>query len=307
MSQESYQEVQSLVQKGLSVKRACETMGVARASYYRYLRRLAEKHTPRKRGRPCLASSLTGKVLKVSRRYPTEGYRLIWARLIRSGCEVSQSSVYRILKEHDLLLPREGTGVFRGLRKVGQRPPEPGCPNYRWQMDVKELRIESHKAFLLNIIDCYSRYVLASYITFNPTCGEALEALRRGLAEAYRHHESLPEEVELVSDNGPCFRAKRFRFEAKGFGFKSIYITIAHPQSNGRIERWHRTLKYDELLRHDYQDILEAEMSIKAFLAYYNEDRPHSAIGYRTPLEAYTNRSGPEGLNLIRAKSVSNG
>lgn len=307
MSQESYQEVKALVQKGLSVKGACEAIGVARASYYRYLRRHKEKRDPRKRGRPCVVSSLTGKVLEVSRRYPTEGYRLIWARLIRSEYQVSQSSVYRILKEHNLLLPREGTGVFRGLRKVGQRPPEPGCPNHRWQMDVKELRIGSHKAFLLNIIDCYSRYVLASHITFNPTCGEALEALRMALAQAYKHHESLPEEVELVSDNGPCFRAGRFKLEARGFGFNHIYISIAHPQSNGRIERWHRTLKYDELLRHDYEDILEADMSIKAFLTYYNEDRPHSAIGYRTPLEAYTNRSGPEGLNFIRAKSVSNG
>jgi len=68
--------------------------------------------------------------------------------------------------------------------------------------------------------------------------------------------------------------------------------------------RQNRILKYDEILIPDYRDILEAGASVKAFLAYYNEDRLHSAVGYRTPLETYTNRSGPEGLNLIRAKSV---
>ncbi len=307
MSPTVHTELISLTQRGLSLKGACEAMGVARASYYRYLRRRKEKREPPKTRRQARVSCLTEKVLEVSKLYPTEGYRLIWARLIRSDCKVSQSSVYRILKEHGLLLPRKGSGIFGGLRKVGQKPPEPGYPNYRWQMDVKEFKIGKSKVFMVNIIDCYSRYVLSAYITFNPTCAEAMEALRRALVEAYKHHESLPEEVELVSDNGPCFRANRFRLEVKGFGFKHIYITIAHPQSIGRIERWHRTLKYDELLRHDYQDILEADMSIKAFLAYYNEDRPHSAVGYRTPLEAYTNRSGPEGLNFIRAKSVSNG
>lgn len=304
MSPVVHQELGLLTQKGLSLRSACQTIGVARASYYRYLRR---KRDPLKRGRPCLVSSLTGKVLEVSRRYPTEGYRIIWARLMRDGYELSASSVYRILKKHDLLLPRKPAWSFRGLRKVGHLPPEPAFPNYRWQMDVKEFKVARSKVFLMNIIDCYSRYVLASSITFNPTSAEATEALRKALVEAYRWHDRLPEEVELVSDNGPCFRARRFKLEARGLGFNHIYITIAHPQSNGRIERWHRTLKYDELLRHDYEDILEAEMSIKAFLAYYNEDRPHSAVGYRTPLEAYTNRSGPGGLNLIRAKSVSNG
>lgn len=306
MSPTIHGELISLIQKGLSVVSACQTIGVSRASYYRYLRHLKDRREPVKRGRKANVSYLTEKVLEVSKLYPTEGYKIIWARLIRDGREVSASSVYRVMKENNLLLPKEPRLSFRGTRRVGKRPPEPPYPNYRWQMDVKELRIAKSKAFLINIIDCYSRYILVSYITFNPTCAEATEAMRRALAEAYRRHDSLPEEVELVSDNGPCFRANRFKLEAKGLGFKHIYITVAHPQSNGRIERWHRTLKYNELLLNDYQDILEAEMSIRAFLTYYNEDRPHSAVGYRTPLEAYTNRSGPEGLNFIRAKSVSN-
>lgn len=161
-------------------------------------------------------------------------------------------------------------------------------PNGAWQIDATRWVLSGGKeVWVMDLIDDHSRLVPAALACPGPTTEAAWEALCRG-AERY----GLP--AHLISDNGPCFTGRFLNGGATAFelnlgaaGISHICSSPGHPQTCGKLERWHQTLKRWLRAQPLAKDIDGLQTQLDAFLLYYNHERPHRALHGATPFEAW--------------------
>ena len=204
--------------------------------------------------------------------HPKEGYRrLAWMMIDEDVAYVSPSSVYRILRDADLLYR------WKRSRKSGEPPPEPTEPNERWHTDLMYLRVEDTWYFLVTVLDAYSRYVVHWELLTTMTAA----AVRMVVQDALEKTGAGP---EIVTDNGSQFTAKDFKELVRDFELEHIRIRTYHPESNGKLERFHRSTR-DGLGEQELRNLGQAREIIGRWVSYYNAERLHASLDYLPPAE----------------------
>ena len=176
---------------------------------------------------------------------------------------VSESSVYRILRESDLLYR------WKRPQSSGTAPPEPTGPNQRWNTDLMYLRVEDSWYFLVTVLDGYSRYVVHWDLLGTMTAA----AVRVVIEDAVRRTGARP---QLVTDNGSQFRARDFKELVREFALEHIRIRTYHPESNGKVERFHRSTR-EALRAAALGNLGRARGIIDRWVAFYNGRRLHAS------------------------------
>jgi transposase InsO family protein len=205
--------------------------------------------------------------------HPLEGYRsLTYMMLDRDIVAVSPSSVYRVLSAAGLLrhwnrtASKKGTGFQQPLKA-----------HDHWHVDISYLNICGTFYYLCSILDGYSRYIVH---------WEIRESMKEEEVELImqRARERFPNvHPRIISDNGPQFIARDFKEFIRVSGMTHVKTSPYYPQSNGKIERWHQTLKGECIRPGTPLSLEDARRIVSRFVEYYNTERLHSAIGYITP------------------------
>ncbi len=213
-------------------------------------------------------------------RNPLEGYRrLTFMMLDADVVAVGPSSVWRVLSQAGLLRKWKGTPSRKGTGF--EQPPE---PHQHWHIDVSYINIRATFYYLCSILDGYSRFIV--HWDLRESMREAdIEIILEGAKEKYP--EAKP---RIISDNGPQFIARDFKEFIRISGMTHVRTSPYYPQSNGKIERWHKSLK-EECIRPGVPlSLEEARRLIQQWVDHYNTVRLHSAIGYVTPRDMIEGR-----------------
>lgn len=270
-------------------------LGISRSNYYRWRRELKSCNFVDKRGSSSSLDRILPEeehaVIQYALDHPPEGYRrLAWMMVDEDIAYLSPSSVYRILVKHDLL--------YRWKRSysVGTKPAKPTAPNQRWHTDILYLWVCSRWYFLVTVMDAYSRYIVHWKLLFSMTADEVVDVIEEAL-------EKTPNATpEIVSDRGSQFTGKEFRQLIKRHTLKQIKTRKQHPESNGLIERYHRSFRQEAVAEHPPSNYYSACEQITNWVNYYNHDRLHSALQYLRPIDYYCGE--PEKLVKERLKKL---
>jgi transposase InsO family protein len=275
---------------GEVVAEVCGRHGISRASFYRYRRRYLEEgvaglepRSRRPRSSPAqIAPSLEARIVELRRRRPRWGARRIHAELGRAGTEPpAVSTIHRALRRNHLVAPQPAR------RPKATRRFEREVANDLWQIDGTQLKLAGGQpAWVVDCLDDHARFLLAAIACERPT-GEAAWACFLAASSAY----GLPR--QLLSDNHSSFTGRLLgitvEFERKlaEAGVELINAAPAHPQTLGKLERFHRTLKEWLADERPVSDLEHLQLLLDRFRSHYNEQRPHQGIGNQTPAERY--------------------
>lgn len=220
------------------------------------------------------------KIIACFREYPLEGYRrLAFMMLDRDIVAVSPSSVYRVLKAAGLLADR-----WQKPSRKGRGFVQPLAPHDHWHIDFSYVNVGGTFYYLCSVLDGCSRYVVAWDIR---------EAMKEADAELVlqRAREAHPQaRPQIISDNGPQFVAKDFKEFLRLWQTRHVLTRPHYPQSNGKLERFHRTLKEQAIRPKTPLTLEDARRVVGEFVHHYNLVRLHSALGYVTPKDRLEGR-----------------
>lgn len=219
-------------------------------------------------------------ILDFENRYPLEGYRrLAFMMLDANIVAVSPSSVYRVLKQAGRIERFNG----KPSRK-GSGFQQPFLAHEHWHVDISYLNISGTFYYLCSILDGMSRFIIHWEIHESMTEGQIEIILQKS-------REKFPDvRPRVISDNGPQFIAKDFKQFIRICGMTHVRTSPYYPQSNGKLERWHKSLK-SECIRPKTPLCLEdARRIVAGYVEHYNTIRLHSAIGYVTPADKLAGR-----------------
>jgi putative transposase len=213
------------------------------------------------------------RICNFARTNPLEGYRrMTFMMLDADVVACSPASVYRVLKKAGLL-----AGQTPNVTKKGTGFVQPLKPHQQWHVDVSYLNIAGTFYFLCSILDGYSRFIVHWEIREKMEEIDVETILQRA-------REMYPSEhPRIITDNGPQFIAKDFKEFIRVAGMTHVRTSPYYPQSNGKLERFHKTIKGECIRIKVPLSLDEARRIVTDFVAHYNHIRLHSAIGYVTP------------------------
>jgi putative transposase len=250
-------------------------IGISRSKYHDWIGRFGKvnEHNAWVPRDHWLTEDEIARICKFARAYPSEGYRrMTFMMLDRDIVACSPASVYRVLKKAGLL-----AGQTPNVTKKGTGFVQPLKPHQEWHVDVSYLNIAGTFYFLCSILDGYSRFIVHWEIREKMEEIDVETILQRA-------REKFPgEQPRIITDNGPQFIAKDFKEFIRIAGMTHVRTSPYYPQSNGKIERWHKTLKGDCIRVRVPLSLDEARRIVTDFVAHYNHVRLHSAVGYVTP------------------------
>jgi transposase InsO family protein len=224
--------------------------------------------------------------------YLKDGYRRIaYMGIDANAFAASPTSVYRVLSKAGLLNKWKGkTNTSKGM---GYR--QPLKPHQEWHIDIKYVNFRGTFLFLISVMDGYSRYIIH-------------HELRASMEERdveitfQKAHEKYPnEKPRLISDNGGQFIAKDFQEYLKNLELQHTTTSFNYPQSNGKIERYHRSLEEECIRVKSMITPEDAQNQIAGYIDHYNNHRLHSALGYLRPID-YLNGNDKELLKVRQEK-----
>jgi putative transposase len=213
----------------------------------------------------------------------TFGYRRIWALLRREGVSINKKTVHRIMRRMDLTRAKI---CYKTARPRHVEKMRPDVPNKGWQIDMTSFSLSDlTPVYLIMVTDCYSRKIVGWTLDRRCRAGEWVGALRMGLESQGLTSKEVCGKLTVRSDNGsqPC--SKKFVEYLGSTGVRGQYTGYNAPDDNAYIERLMRTVKEEEIWPNVYDTFSEASAAIEAYVNYYNQERIHSALGYRTPNE----------------------
>ncbi len=257
-------------------------LGIASSSWYHEPVPAQQRKRPGPKPRT-VPATVEQAVLAMARANPWYGYKRIAVMCRREARQdprqpmVTNRQCLRVMKAHDLLQkPLAREAELYQTAKLWQLLPQ--APNELWQTDVTYVHIPGHGWwYVITVIDYYSRYLLAAHLTDSYSALEATAALGKARAEAERIHGPLTKPPFIVTDNGPSFTARRFvRYVADDFSH--VRIAYRTPTQLGLLERFHRTLKQEEVYWRLYDNPSEARACLAEFHERYNTRRPHWAL-----------------------------
>jgi len=273
---------------GWPARRTLAALGIPRRTYYRWLKEEAWARVlpvdPLKPVQPYEALPEEKQaVLEYARRHPELRHReLAWRMVDEDVACLSASTVYRILKEANLVCP------WRRRKKRSRGADEkPQKVNERWVTDLMQVQVGEGTYFVVSFMDEYSRYIVhhevllgIDGISMSLAAQKAIETLPKGA-------DGLPIARPVIqSDNGSGYVAREYLQVLKEHGLGHHRIKPHCPEENGVIERSFRTLR-EALEGEELRHLLDAERVLGKVVRWYNEERLHSALGYLPPVTYY--------------------
>lgn len=268
---------------GLPLSRLIRLVGIGRDKFYQWRSRLGQTNahnalTPRSFW---LEPWEREAIIAFARDREGDGYRrLAWMMVDADVAHASPSSVYRVLKEAGLI----GRRNVRPSKK-GTGFKQPSGPHHHWHTDISYLNICGTFYYFVGLLDGFSRYLVHWEIRERMTEDDVAIVVQRA-------REKFPEaRPRIISDNGKQFVSREFKELVRLAGMSHVRISPGYPQSNGKLERFHRTLKEDCIRQQTPLSLEDARRVVGRFVAHYNGERLHSAIGYVTPLDKLEGRA----------------
>lgn len=220
-------------------------------------------------------------------RYPFYGSRRIAVCLCREGMTVNRKAVQRHMREMGIagIAPGPNTSKRRLDHRVYPyllRGVTSGYPNHVWGIDITYIRLTTSWMYLVAVLDWYSRYVVAWELEQSLELGFVLEAMGRALSS------SAP--AICNSDQGSHFTSPGYLNLLESTGVRISMDGKGRALDNVFTERLWRSVKYEEVYIRGYQTPREARQGLGRYFEYYNGERPHQALGYRTPAEVYADK-----------------
>jgi len=286
-------------------RRTLKALGISPTSYYRWLREEAwAKET--KQGeppRPVQAYEALEEEKQAVKDYACRHTELrhrelAWRMIDEDVAYVSPSTVYRILRDANLVCPwRRRTKRRREDLEKAQRP------NERWGTDLMYLRIGAGQYYLVTFLDEYSRYLVYWELLTDMggvSVGTAAQAALDKEKNSWEGKKMGPPEIR--SDNGSCYISREFREVMAQNGLSHQRIKPHCPEENGLVERSNRTLR-EALEKIEFADRQQAEEALKKIIDWYNDERLHRALGYLRPVDYY--RGQPDQLHEARRTKLA--
>ncbi|MGA1114739.1 MAG: IS3 family transposase [Aquiluna sp.] len=217
---------------------------------------------------------------------------------------VSEASVYRLLKSYDLIT----SPAYVVVKAADEFRDKTTRPNQMWQTDFTYLKVVGWGWFYLStVLDDFSRYIVGWKLCTKMGADDVSATLDIALAASGCDSVTVLQKPRLLSDNGPCYIAGDLAKYLEKNGMDHVRGAPNHPQTQGKIERWHQTLKNRILLENYYLEG-ELEAAINAFVEHYNHRRYHESLGNLTPADVYFGR-GPAILaerEKIKVQTIQN-
>ena len=221
-------------------------------------------------------------IVEFYRVHPLEGYRRCCYMMIDADLvAVAPSTVYRVLKQAGAMRRWNG----KPSRK-GQGFTQPAAPHEHWHVDVSHVNISGTFYYLFSVLDGYSRHIVHWEIR-ESMLERDVEIIIQRVRE--KHPDASP---RIISDNEPQFVARDFKEFIRISGMTHVRTSPYYPQSNGKLERFHKTIKGECIRSKTPLTIEDARRVIDEYVLHYNETRLHSAIGYVTPRDKLEGREG---------------
>lgn len=260
---------------GIPADRFIGWIGVQRGKFYNWKKRYGKvnEHNGRIPRDHWLTETEKQAILDFHEIHPLDGYRRLTYMMIDADIvAASPSTVHRVLRAAGLLdrwnrrPSKKGTGFVQPLQ-----------PHDHWHIDISYLNVAGTFYYLCSILDGCSRYIVHWEIR------EAMKEadIERLIERARELHPGVS--PRIISDNGPQFIAGDFKQYIRLTGMTHVRTSPYYPQSNGKIERWHKTLKADAIRVKVPGTLEEAHRVVSGFVDHYNNRRLHSAIDYVTP------------------------
>jgi putative transposase len=264
------------------VRRFIGWLGIAASKFHHWRARygLANEHNALVPRDWWLESWERTAILAFHQDHPLEGYRrLAFMMLDADVVAASPSSVYRVLLQAGAIKPRHHKPTLKG--KGFQQPL---LAHEHWHVDITYINVAGTFFYLCSLLDGYSRFIVHWEIRERMTEPDVETIIQRA-------REHFPDErPRIISDNGPQFIARDFKEFIRICGMTHVRTSPYYPQSNGKMERWYKTLKGECIRVKTPLSLTDARRIVEDFVAHYNGVRLHSAIGYVAPADKLAGR-----------------
>lgn len=276
----------------LSIKCQCALLGLHRSTHY-YKPHESMKET-----------ELLNLIADIHLERPQYGYRKVTAVLKRKGHTINSKKVRKLMKEMGLrsILPKPRTSIPNKDSPVYPyllKDVKITHVNQAWGIDITYIRLPVGMVYLFALIDLYSRYIVGWRLAVTMEATYALEAFRDGLEWG------IPKICN--ADQGAQFTSENWVTCLTSYGVLISHVGVGRCIDNIFIERFWWTIKWEDIHLSSYETVPEARSGIADFIKYYNEERPHQALEYKTPFEVYNeqNVSAPSFLGQPGRGSMS--
>lgn len=284
-------------------------IGISKNKYYNWSSRLEKpnNHNGQTPKHHWLLDWEKESIINYAKNNSEQGYRRLTYMMIDDDIvAVSPSTTYRVLSSVDLLNKWNTTKSS----SKGKGFTQPKRCHQHWHTDIKYVNFKGTFLFLISVIDGYSRYIVHHELRMSMQEFDVQLTIQRAL-------EKFPNvKPRIISDNGSQFISKDFHDYIRFVGLQHIRTSIAYPQSNGKIESYHKTIKTECLQKQSFINLEDARNQIYKFVNFYNMKRLHSSLFYLTPedflngrvdakLQVRQNKLDQAKLNRIKTKYLN--
>ncbi len=294
-SSEKLEIIQLVEQSHLPAKRTLDKLGIPRTTFYRwydrYLSGGVEALEDRCPKPGCvwnrIPDDIRERIVDLALEEPELSPRELAIRFTDTQSYfVSEASVYRLLKAHDLIT----SPAFVVIKAADEFHDKTTAINQMWQTDFTYLKVIGWGWFYLStILDDFSRYIIAWKLCTTMKAGDVTDTLEMALQASGCDQANVIHRPRLLSDNGASYIAGELAEWLDDNGMDHVRGAPYHPQTQGKIERWHQTLK-NRILLENYFLPGDLTASIEAFVTHYNHQRYHESLSNLTPADVYFGR-----------------
>ena len=296
-SQSEKMEIIRIVENSsLGVKRTLAELDINRSTFYDWYQQyrtsgydgLTSRPPHRRQFLNAIPPDVKKKVVETALEHLDKSPRqLAWYLTDTKGYYLSESSVYRILKANDLITSPNYT-VISAKDKFDQPTTR---VNQMWQTDFTYLKVVHWGWYYLStVLDDYSRYILSWKLCTGMSTDDVTDTIDLAITESGVDHAYVRHRPRLLSDNGPCYISGDLKEYLNDNGLTHTRGRPYHPQTQGKIERYHRSMK-NILLLDNYYSPDELKLQIESFVEYYNNERYHESLDNCTPADVYTGQN----------------
>ena len=279
-------------QSHLGVRLTLDKLGIPKTTFYRWYDRyvafgesgLKDRNSNRGRVWNRIADDVRDDIIVLALEETQLSPRELAVRFTDTkGYFVSEASVYRLLKTHDLIT----SPAFVLIKADDEFRDKTTAPNQLWQTDFTYLKVIGWGWFYLStILDDYSRYIIAWKLCTSMKADDVTDTLKLALKASGCDKANVIHKPRLLSDNGSSYISGDLAEWLEDQNIDHVRGAPYHPQTQGKIERWHQTLK-NRILLENYYLPGDLENQIGEFVDHYNNNRYHESIGNVTPADAY--------------------
>ena len=286
---EKMEIIRIVEQSEWGVRKTLRGLGIHSSTFYNWYNRykdegikgLKPKKSNRKQYWNKIPDEIRSNVIELALNVPELSCRELACKYTdEKNYYISESSVYRILKKAGLINPPP----FDIIKAADQFKDQTSKINEMWQTDFTYFKIIGWGWYYLStVLDDYSRYIISWELCSTMKAGDVKSSLDRALNHPNISMETPP---KLLSDNGSCYLSKELGSYLESFGIKHVRGRPSHPQTQGKIERYHRTMK-NVIKLENYYSPDQLRYRLKKFVNYYNYKRYHESLDNLTPADIY--------------------